>query len=441
VQHVETIPVLLLPKQYEFLTSRADAVLYSGAFGAGKTRALCEKIAARARVPGAWEGLCRKTLVSLKGSTLRTLLRPEGDLPPVLREGSYKHHKGDGIIEINGGGAIDYFGMGDAEDYQKIGSKNLSGCAVDEAVELTEEDWTMLDGRLRLNVGIPNQIYGACNPGPPSHHLAKRFGLALGHKPEEGHVAITTSSAENTFLTARYIKRLNRYTGLRRKRYVLGQWVGSEGLVYDAWDRDKHIRTRPREEFSRVIAGMDVGYKNPSVILVIQIDADDRMHVVREFYEREVVPDQLIAEAVKLYGEWDVSEFVVDPSAAGTIASLRAAGCFVREGQNAVFDGIQAVQNRLPIEGDGIPRLTIDPACDQTIREFETYEWKPIRKGSTTLKDEPVKEEDHAMDALRYAVVSVDGLRSQPRMRVPGRRRRSRVSDDERMWTEVGGYD
>ncbi len=62
-----------------------------------------------------------------------------------------------------------------------------------------------------------------------------------------------------------------------------------------------------------------------------------------------------------------------------------------------VLDGITAVQGYLAIQGDGRPRLTVDPSCVDTINEFESYVWKPE-------KDEPVKENDHAMDALRYAI-------------------------------------
>ena len=96
----------VLPQQLRFLTSDAREVLYSGAFGAGKTRAICLRCAMRASVQGAREGLCRKTVVALKRSTLKTLLEPDGLLPPILPQGSYEYKKIDGEIRIHGGGTI-----------------------------------------------------------------------------------------------------------------------------------------------------------------------------------------------------------------------------------------------------------------------------------------------------------------------------------------------
>ena len=80
----------LLPAQLDFIRAREREVLYSGAFGAGKTRALCMKLVSRlVGRPGAREGLARKHLVSLKATTLRTLLEQDGNLPPVLPRGTY----------------------------------------------------------------------------------------------------------------------------------------------------------------------------------------------------------------------------------------------------------------------------------------------------------------------------------------------------------------
>src|SRR5574343_599291 len=58
----------------------------------------------------------------------------------------------------------------------------------------------------------------------------------------------------------------------------------------------------------------------------------------------------------------------------------------------------------LMIQGDGLPRLTVNPDCKNTINEFESYIWKPN-------KDEPVKENDHAMDAIRYGYLGLDAGR------------------------------
>jgi hypothetical protein len=85
----------------------------------------------------------------------------------------------------------------------------------------------------------------------------------------------------------------------------------------------------------------------------------------------------------------------VDESAAGLIADLNNAGVFSTGAKGRVLDGIGLVQNRLKVQGDGKPRLTIDPGCVNFINEIESYVWKPE-------KDVPEKENDHSLDGYRY---------------------------------------
>lgn len=419
-----SLTIEALPKQIDFLQSQAREVLYSGAYGAGKTRALCIKLLMRASVPGAREGLCRKHLITLKSTTLRTLLESDGHLPPVLPRGTYTHHKVDKIIRIKGGGEIVYFGL---DDPDKIGSYNLSGCGIDEAVEISEDDYTQLRGRIRLDVGeLSRQIYGACNPGAPSHFLAERFGLAMGHKPSDGCEAIQTKSEDNVFLPADYIENLKTFTGLRKARYVEGRWVGSEGLVYDRWDRSLFVKDR-RKKWSRIVIGQDAGYTNPAVMLVAGVDEDDRIHVMHEWYKSRQLEAQVIDKARELAKKYNPENFVIDPSAAVLIAAMRDKGLPVKEANNEVFAGIQKVQQRLVVAGDGLPRLTVDPRCEETIREFETYEWMDG-------KDKPRKEYDHAMDALRYLVAYVDGGQRLD-FRIIGAA--DRAANEEAAWTTI----
>ena len=396
-----TIRHRLLPKQHDFVSSDSREVLYSGAYAAGKTRALCYRLVSRAQVPGSREGICRKHLVTLKASTLRTLLEPDGNTPPVLPDGTYTHNKSEKVIRIHGGGEIVYFGL---DDPQKIGSYNLTGCAVDEAVELTRLDWQMLIGRIRLDVGVPNSLYAVCNPGPPSHWLAERFGLALGHEPQSGCEVIHTKTTDNLFLPEDYIESLSTLGGVAYRRFVLGEWCASDGLVFDRWDRQTHLAERDGA-VGNYIVGVDVGYRNPTVLLLVGRDNDDRLHVEREWYRTQQLESDAIAKCIEWQKRFGPEVFVVDPSAAGFIEALRDSGLHVQPANNAVFDGIQSVQGRLQEREDG-PSLTVDPRCENTIREFESYEWLSRQDG---LTDKPRKENDHAMDALRYAVVHLDG--------------------------------
>jgi len=397
-----------LPKQLEFLRSKAPQLLFSGAFGAGKTRSLAMLIVQRASHKGAVEALVRKHLVSLRATTLKTLLEPDGELPPPLPEGSYVHNKMERRIRIKGGGEIIYFGI---DDTGKLGSYGLTGAAVDEATELSEDDWDKLRGRCRVKVtGLRNQIYGATNPGPPSHFLAKRFGLALGHKPAKGCAVIHTKATDNFTLSEEYLELLDSFEGVARKRYRDGLWVGSDGLVYSAWDRDIFERERPDGDFHQWILGVDDGFKNPAAILLIGVDGDDRLHVAREWYERGRQAEEIAVEVKRLVkGLSNVFCVVVDPSSPRLIEQIRATGLPVEGGENDLRNGIRTVQDRFKIGDDKLPRLTVSPSCENLSRELESYEnRRDPHTGEYT--DVPVKNFDHACDALRYAVMKIDGV-------------------------------
>lgn len=395
------VELAVLPKQGDFLACESRETLYSGAFGAGKTRAICLKVAARAARPGAREGLCRKNLVTLKRTTLKTLLEPEGDLPPVLPVGWYEHLKADQIIRIKGGGEICYFGLDDPE---KVASFNLSGCGVDEAVELEEADWTMLRGRIRLAIdGLPNQLYAACNPGSPSHFLAQRFGLAGAVHPAPGCVAFQTRTIDNPFLRPEYVADLETLTGVARKRFFEGQWAGSDRLVYDAWDRAKFVKSRNGERgWKRTIIGHDVGHTNPGVFLLMRQDNDGRIHVEAETYARKLTPGEWLTRAREYFIKYGPEAFVIDPSSPEVIAEWRKAGLPAVPANNERKEGVRMVRAHLHVPADGRPRLTVDPTCEATIKEFESWETMPDDKGRG---DEFSKVNDHAMDALRYGVM------------------------------------
>lgn len=398
----------LLPKQIQFLRSTAPECGYSGAVRAGKTYALCLKAVMRASAPYAREALVRKERSTLTSTTLVTLLQGDGLNPPVLPHGTYTHNKAEGVIRIRGGGEIVYFGM---DKPGKVGSRSLTGVNIDEAVELTEEDYDMLLTRKSIDLpGLTKQVNWACNPGPPSHFLAQRFGLALDAKADEGCFAIQTSSYENTFLAPDYLEGLKRLKGTRYKRLALGLWVGSEGVIYDGWDRQVHFVERDGP-WEQVVIGVDDGYTNPCSISKWGIDGDGRMHRIDGVYRRGLLNRDKVAAIVEL-GGLEADAVIVDAAAAELIAEMRNAGLPAQPGEKDVLGGIQIIQQRLDVAGDGRPRLTVDPrggGAEDVVREFESYEWKQ-REGQWI--DEPAKKDDHAMDEARYVAqhVQVDPI-------------------------------
>jgi len=401
--------VKLLPKQHGFLFCNAKEVMYDGAFGAGKTRILCYKAVQKALHKGNRVGLFRKTLTSLKATTLQVLLEKDGNLPPVLPKGSYIHNKSDHVIKVREGGEIYYSGL---DDPLRIASLNLGTACVDEAREMDKDEYHMLLGRLRNTADPQRQICLATNPDSPSHFLFERFY----REKDNTRAVFKSKSTDNFFLPQDYIDMLSKFSGQYRDRFVLGKWVAFEGLIYDNFDRDTHLVHRDLSEFQWFLLAIDEGYSDPAVCGLFGIDSDNRMHLIKMFYKRKVLPSQFV-KVVKYYGmaqimtlrpkdvkltEWEIPhrEFVFDPSAAGLIADCEKEGLPVYKANNAVFDGTQAVRDRLSVDETGKPFLTIEKdgeGVDDWLTEVESYHLDKNEK--------PAKGLDHAMDMTRYAAM------------------------------------
>lgn len=397
----------LLPKQLAFVSNEAAEALFSGSFGCGKSFALCVKSMSRVCRRGAREGLFRLKYKDVKATTLQTLLRGDGDMPAVLKQGMYEYNKSEGVITVCTGGQILLGGLDADRDKgsSRIGSLNLSGCGVDQAEELLEQHWLMLSGRLRVKVpNLPMQLYAACNPGAPSHFLAQRFGIAPGVKPFHGCWVVQTETADNQFLPPEYLERVAGYTGIMFKRYVKGLWVANEGAVYDMWEREKHA-VEVKGVFKRIYIGIDDGFQNPFALLVMGVKANGSKHILAEVYEKNLPEATKVLFVKEMAAKYGTPEYVVvDPAAASIKGALRTAGFVVVNGQNDVLEGIAEVQNQLMIAGHGAPGLTVEPTCTQTISNIEAYHWDPKAEKA---KDRPVKVDDHAADALRYLCMAL----------------------------------
>lgn len=421
-------------KQGWFVHGDADEIMYSGAFGAGKTIVVALRAYLRARHPRAVEVLARAKLDDVRDTVLPHLFEGSGDTPAILAPGTYIWNKAERWIRLIGGGLIRYVGLGDRQrnelDRMRFRGANITGLGIDQAEEISQRQYLNALGRVRTKgTGLNRSVYGSCNPAAPSHWIAKRFGIKAGHDPQTTPLiktarvlpdgttqqlrAIMTASADNPHLPRDYLARLATYTGIMRLRYVLGMWVGSEGLIYDNFRRGLHlVDPGPGVQWARSIIGMDDGTTMPCAILLMRADGDGRLHVEREVYRRGMTSAEKV-RVVKDLAAWagGVEAVVVDPAASGIKGDLRAAGLPVIDGDNRVLAGIAAVRQALEVGPDGLPRLTLNKALERIgetatdaagpvglLEEIEAYEWDPEAKS-----EKPVKRWDHSADACRYA--------------------------------------
>ena len=123
---------------------------------------------------------------------------------------------------------------------------------------------------------------------------------------------------------------------------------------------------------------------------------------MREYYYdsrkegRQLTDEEYYAELEKLAGDLSIAGVIVDPSAASFLETIRRHGRFYEiKASNAVLDGIRNVAAHLKAGN-----LFICDGCADCIREFGLYRWDEKAIGG----DRPIKENDHAMDDVRYFV-------------------------------------
>lgn len=183
-----------------------------------------------------------------------------------------------------------------------------------------------------------------------------------------------------------------------------------------------------REVVKRVVGGIDWGFTNAGVLQVWAIDGDGRAYMVHEIYRTGMLIDWWIEQAKIVRAHFKVEVFYADPSEPAYIKAMRRAGLNVEAAENDVAPGIQTVQKRLQTAQDGRARLYILrsartsqdeslrgrrlPTC--TAEEFPEYTWA-VRPGSGggQMKEEPVKQNDHGLDTLRYVIYRLDMARSR----------------------------
>jgi PBSX family phage terminase large subunit len=386
----------------KFIYCHDHEVIVAGPAETGKTLAACWKVHILAsKYPGCQGAIVRKSQKSVYGSVLQTFDRVIAGVAPgtITRYGGVKPEK---YIYKNGS----EIWVGGMDNPDKILSSERDFIYVNQAEELKLDDWEKLATRTTgRNAVIPHtQLMGDCNPGGSRHYIRERAKAGtLTLVPSFHQDNPTLYDPDTGKITAqgkRTMSILSNLTGVRRKRLLEGIWATAEGAVYDTFDTNTHVQERHPTEFVRWYLGMDEGYTNPAVILLVGEDSDGRLHIAKEYYERGKLQKDVVSTAAVWCEEYSVVLAAVDQAAAGLIADLRDYGIPAEGHKGRVLDGITAVQSYLKVYGDDRPRLTVDPSCVETINEFESYVWKPE-------KDEPLKEHDHIMDAIRYLIQAV----------------------------------
>ncbi|MBQ7340913.1 MAG: PBSX family phage terminase large subunit [Oscillospiraceae bacterium] len=373
-----------------------DGIICDGAIRSGKTVSMVNGffLWSMTAFDGQVFALCGKTIASLRRNIV---LHLQDWLGGIFTLTEHRSENKLVVCDHRGRQNVYYlFGGQDESAYKLIQGITLAGVLLDEAALMPRSFVEQACARCSVS---GSKLWFNCNPEGPEHWLYKEWILRAREKKM---LRLQFSMADNLSLDPGVKQRYERlYTGVFYRRYILGQWCMAEGLVYD-FDKEKHV-TEELPQRGTYYISVDYGTLNPFSAGLWCVDGGRAVRI-REFYHsgresgRMMTDEEYYRELVKLAGGLPITQVIVDPSAASFIATIRAHGLFsVRKAKNDVLPGIRLVAGYLAA---GV--LLIGESCKDTIREFGLYRYEQAGE-----KDRVCKENDHAMDDVRYFCATV----------------------------------
>ena len=398
----------------------SDGIIADGAIRSGKTVSMSLSFImwAMSSFNGENFAMCGKTIGSFRRNVL-------SGLKMMLRSRGYTvaDHRADNLVIITKGDVTNYFyifGGKDERSQDLIQGITLAGVFFDEVALMPESFVNQATGRCSVE---GSKYWFNCNPDGPYHWfktdwIDKATGYLGKKKVEEIKEKAATENRDpglkdilylhftmddNLSLSEKIKARYrSMYTGVFYRRYILGLWAMAEGIIYDMFDTAKHVISSLADLVNaNYYVSCDYGTQNATVFLLWCKERSGRWVCCREYYysgrdeERQKTDTEYADDLKQWLDGIKPAKIIIDPSAASFIAELKKRGYSIKKAKNDVLDGIRFVASLLN-EG----KIAISDQCPNTIKEFGSYIWD--QKASEHGEDKPVKQHDHAMDALRY---------------------------------------
>lgn len=268
--------------------------------------------------------------------------------------------------------------------------------------ELTEHHANTIDQCIKRCSGDYARIFGDTNPSGPEHPIKTNYIDRDGEKLKDGSVHIKSWHFvldDNPFLNKTYVESLKRSipSGVFYDRDILGLWVAAEGMIYRDFNSSIHVIDEPAQQMVEYFGGIDWGFEHNGVISVHGLDHDGNDYRLHETVEKNRQLEWWINEARNMSLVYKGITFYADPSRPDNIAAMQSAGIDVQPADNEVIEGISYVAGRYKLNRSFIVRAH----NKNYLKEIYMYRWKV-----TSLKEEPIKENDDSMDSDRYAKYS-----------------------------------
>ena len=357
----------------------------TGATGSGKSFVDYSVVIPKRIIAAKGEGLL-VLMGNTRGTLERNILEPMRTLWP----GNVGQIRSDNTVDLFGK-KVYALGADNKKHVARIQGATFEYVYGDEITTWSLEVFEMLKSRMRCE---HSHFDGTCNPDNPLHWF-KTFLDSDADVYQQNYVI------DDGKLPPHVVEELKReYAGtVYYDRFILGKWAAAEGLIYPMFG-DRCISETASREYTEYLVSMDYGIQNPTA-MILWGKCSGVWYAVKEFYHsgRETgaqkTDQQYYDELEKLAGDLPARKLIIDPSATSFIALCNQKKRFtVWRANNDVVDGIQHTASCL---SDGT--IKINNCCKRTIQEFGLYSWD-----DKTGEDRPIKENDHAMDAIRYFV-------------------------------------
>lgn len=303
-----------------------------------------------------------------------------------------------------------FVGAPDVSAVATIQGSTLALAYVDEATNLPEPFWKMLESRLR----VPGaKLLATCNPESPAHFIKRDYI----DKKELDLVHWNFCLDDNPVLDEKYKQQLKAsYSGLWYERYINGNWCLASGAVFDSWD-NINIFDKEYPPPIEYCASLDYGTINPTACHIAAIAPNQwpQIRIEKEYYfdsvkhGRSKTDGELARDIKEFIGYTPITALYVDPAAASLKLELRNLDLPVVDANNDVLFGIKLMSQYI-----GGRNLLVHKRCKNLIDQIQGYAWDS--KAANNGEDKPIKKNDHAVDSCRYLIASrfKNGLHNHP---------------------------
>lgn len=371
--------------QKDFLRDDKKSLAFITGIGAGKTVAGIMRAMLNAVE---WNPGERGYIVTPTYRMLDNVVVPEMKKWGIIGSDSIDWNASKKVLKLPNGSNIIMESSDNKRKIERLRGPNISWFWMDEGARQPKSVWDIMNGRLRT--GQYRNAFITTTP--------KGFNWVYDVfiDKDRGYVISDVPTDVNPELPADYFERMENYEGQYYQQEIMGQFVQFEGLVH-SWFSEDHIVGDLPDNWDETIYGLDWGWRNPTAVIVI-LKKGEEYFIADEIYERKLKIDSsdpndedLVFKLDRLEEKWGTGVVYCDPSEPENLKELKSNGFKARKGKNDVLPGLQKVSSK-----QNFIRVCED--CQNTINEFRSYQYKDDDK------EKPLKESDHLMDALRYAL-------------------------------------